>query len=147
MVTAHRTRTHPVTTAPWEPLSEPASVQLFSAGSDSIPYATDCWAEHERYDNAARPGLTELTTMGGSLDSCRFSMGHTGFSEMRSMCGSMQLELERHASVACVGDDAANHAEAAHHCEVMRGWLTQLQTGADSMAGMGGMMGSRHACY
>ena len=49
---------------------------------------------------------------------------------MRSMCGSMQTELDRHAAAACAGDAAANHAEAQRHCQMMRDWLARQQAGA-----------------
>lgn len=58
-----------------------------------------------------------------------------------SMCGSMQSELDRHAAAACTGDAAANHAEAARHCGLMRDWLAREQTGVNSMSTGGGMMG------
>ena len=116
-----------------------AAVATHQTDAAATPKA-DCGAEHQRYEDATRPRLTQLTSMSTGLDSCRLAMGHTGFSELRTMCGSMLSELDRHASVACAGDEAANHIEAAQHCEVMRGWLAQQESGAGSMMSMGGMM-------
>ena len=95
----------------------------------------DCTAEHRRYDDLARPQLGQMTDMSGSMDNCGRAMGHAGPFEMRSRCGSMQSELNRHANVACSGDPAANHAEAAHHCQLMRDWLVRQQTGVNSISG------------
>lgn len=87
--------------------------------------APDCAAEHRRYDELARPRLGQLTRMSGGM--------HSG---MRSMCGSMQTELDRHAGAACAGDAAANQAETTRHCQVMRDWIAKQQGCTDSMMGV-----------
>lgn len=102
--------------------------------------AQDCTAEHQRYDDMMRPLLQHLTSMSGSIDNCQQAMGHAGPFNMNGMCGSMQSELDRHAATACAGDPSTNHAEAAHHCQLMRDWLSQQQSQANSMMAMGGMM-------
>ena len=100
----------------------------------------DCTAEHQRYDDLVRPQLGRMTDMSGGMDDCGRAMGHAGPFEMRSRCGSMQSELNRHATAACSSDPAANHAEAAHHCQLMRDWLGSERTAVDSMMMMGRMM-------
>ncbi len=100
----------------------------------------DCTVEHRRYEDLARPQLGQMTNMSGGMDDCRRAMGHPGPFDMSSRCGSMQTELDRHGAAACTGDAAANHAEAARHCQLMRDWLTREQAGVDSMSTMGGMM-------
>lgn len=86
--------------------------------TDSLA-APDCAVEHQRYDELARPHLRQMTRMSGGM-----GMG------MRSMCGSMQTELDRHAAAACTGDATANHAEAQRHCQLMRDWLARQRAGA-----------------
>jgi hypothetical protein len=96
----------------------------------------NCVAEHQRYDDLARPELGRMTGMSGGMDGCASMMGR-GVAPfgMREMCGSMQSELDRHAAAACAGDVTANHAEAAHHCQMMRDWLTKQSTDTRSMMG------------
>ncbi|MDP1823323.1 MAG: hypothetical protein Q8L48_08780 [Archangium sp.] len=92
---------------------------------DESQTTADCVDEHRRYDELARPRLGQMTGMSGPMG-------------MRSMCGSMQSELDRHAGAACAGDAAANRAEAVHHCQLMKDWLGRQQTCTRSMMGMGG---------
>jgi hypothetical protein len=79
----------------------------------------DCALEHQRYDDAARPLLQRMTMMSSG--------------PMRSMCGSMRGELDRHATAACTGDAATNQAEATHHCQLMQDWLARQQRCNGSM--------------
>ena len=117
-----------------------SAVETHQNDSASTLTMQDCTAEHRRYDDLARPQLGQMTGASGSMDDCGRAMGHAGPFEMRSRCGSMQSELDRHATVACSGDLAANHAEAARHCQLMREWLGRERTAIDSMMTMGGMM-------
>jgi hypothetical protein len=104
----------------------------------------DCAAEHRRYDDAARPVLRHMLGMSQGMDDCRQAMGHAGPFELHGMCGSMQTELDRHAAAACSPDAGANHAEVAHHCQLMRDWLGQQQGTATAMGQMGSMMRGGH---
>lgn len=104
--------------------------------------AQDCAAEHQRYDGAARPALQHMLAASQGMDDCLQSMGHSH--GMRSGCGSMQSELDRHAGAACSPDAGANHAEVTHHCRLMRDWLSQQHDAADGMEHMGGMMDAGH---
>lgn len=117
-----------------------AAVATHQTDAAATSTSQDCLAEHQRYDGMIRPHLQQMTKQSGGMDTCLQAMGHAGPFNMNSMCGSMQAELDRHATAACAGDAAANHAEAAHHCQLMRDWLAQQQTRTDSMMGMGGMM-------
>lgn len=110
--------------------------------NDSVSTTTsqDCAAEHQRYDDLARPQIGLMTNMSGGMDDCGRAMGHGGPFDMFSICGSMQSELDRHAAAACTGDATANHAEADRHCQLMRDWLAREQTGVNSMSTGGGMM-------
>lgn len=118
-----------------------AAVITHQNDAASTVTSQDCTSEHRRYEDVARHQLGQMTNMSGGMDNCGRAMGHAGPFDLASTCGSMQNELDRHASEACRGDAAANHAEAARHCQVMRDWLAREQVGVDSMSRMGGMMG------
>jgi hypothetical protein len=117
-----------------------AAVTAHQNDSASTTTSQDCIAEHQRYDDLARPQLRSMTNMSGGMDDCGRAMGHGGPFDMFSMCGSMQSELDRHVAAACAGDAAANHAEAARHCQLMRDWLAREQTGVNSLGTGSGMM-------
>lgn len=93
---------------------------VVDAHATEAPTAPDCAVEHQRYDDAARPHLRQMTRMSGGM-----MMGN-----MRSMCGSMQTELDRHAAAACAGDVTVNQAEAQRHCQMMNDWLTRQRDAA-----------------
>ncbi len=122
-----------------------SELQLAVAAHQSDSAATttvaDCDAEHQRYDASIRPRLQRMSAMSGAMDGCGRTMGHPGALNLGSMCGSMQSELDRHAVAACAGDVAANHAEAARHCQLMRDWLGQQRAQASSMMNTGALMG------
>lgn len=99
-----------------------------------------CAVEHQHYLDLARPQLARLLELSAGVDDCHRAMGHSGGPEMVSMCHSMRGELERHAQVTCGADAAANHAEAATHCRLMRNWLTRERAGLDALPSGGGMM-------
>lgn len=99
--------------------------EAVAAHQNESATAPDCAAEHRRYDELARPRLGQMTRMSGGMNG-----------GMRSTCGSMQTELDRHASSACAGDAAANQAETTRHCEVMRGWIAKQQGCTDSTMGV-----------
>ena len=119
-----------------------AAVVTHQNDAASTVTSQDCTAEHRRYEDLARPQLELMTNMSGGMDDCGRAMGHDGPFELSSMCGSMRDELDRHAAAACTGDATANHAEAAHHCQLMRDWLAREQAGVDSLTTSmrGGMM-------
>lgn len=120
-----------------------ASVATHQTSAAAAQGSTDCTAEHQRYDAEVRPRVKHMMDMSGGMDGCMRDMGHGDQADMHGMCDSMMGELDRHHGVACAGDDAANHAEAEHHCQMMRDWLDREHGRADSMKGMmgsGGMM-------
>jgi hypothetical protein len=120
-----------------------ASVTGHQASAAAAQGSADCTAEHQRYDGEVRPRVKHMLDMSGGMDGCMRDMGHGDQADMHGMCDSMMGELDRHHAAACAGDDAANHAEAAHHCQMMRDWLDREHSRADSMNGMmgsGGMM-------
>lgn len=110
-----------------------AAVSAHETDAVATLTAEDCLAEHQRYDQQVRPRLGQMMNLSGGMDGCGPMRGSRPMG-MRTMCGSMQGELDRHAAGACAGDAATNHAEAAQHCRLMRDWLGQQQDGAASCA-------------
>ena len=100
----------------------------------------DCTAELEKYDHEARSLLKQLTNASVGIDSCRRAMGHPGPFDARSVCDSMQGELDRHVATACTGDESANRAEVTRHCDLMRNWASRQRVEAASIMSMGSMM-------
>ena len=120
-----------------------AGVITHQTDAASTTARADCFTEHQRYDELARPLLQRMTSTSVSMDDCGRRMGMAGPFMMQETCASMQSELDRHAAVACTDDVALNHAEAARHCDRMRTWLSSESEWTGSMMNRDGMASGR----
>ena len=117
-----------------------AKVETHRAQAADAGTVDACNAEHTRYDGELRPMLDQLQMRSGPMDTCMTKMGKAGDADMATTCTSMVSELDRHKSVACAPDLAADKAEAVRHCDAMKTWLASEDTRATFLkGGMGGM--------